>query len=129
MDAIEQLRQQALLRRNAAILQAKREYHAALKEINALNRKLGVKRPGRPRKATGEVSTLKASAVARQILSEGTPMNLVELTLEVQRRGCRPLDDPRLVAKAIRQGLAHFGREFRTDEAGRWSCVELRPGS
>jgi len=43
-----------------------------------------------------------ASRVARAILLEGKPMTLVELTIEVQRRGCRSLDDPRIVAKAIR---------------------------
>jgi len=63
MDGIEQLRRQALLRRNATILQAKREYYAALKEIKALNRKLGVRLPGRPRKVdASDYSGLRPSA-------------------------------------------------------------------
>jgi hypothetical protein len=36
MDGIDLLRQQALLKRNTAIQAARREYHAALKEIRAL---------------------------------------------------------------------------------------------
>jgi hypothetical protein len=124
MDGIELLRQQALLKRNATILAAKREYHATLKEIAALQRKIGVKRPGRPRKIiASDYSGLKATTVAREVLLEGKPMDIVELTLEVQRRGCRSLDEPRAVAHAIRSGLQHYRRQFRKDHAGRWGVV------
>src|SRR5437762_7874024 len=96
MDGIDLLRQQALTRRNAAIQAARREYHAALKEITALARKLSLKPVGRPckRLSAGDPN-LKATTVAREILLEGKPLTIVELTLEVQRRGCRPLDRPR----------------------------------
>jgi hypothetical protein len=124
MDGIDLLRRQALLKRNATILAAKREYHAALKEIRALQRKLDLKRPGRPRRiVASDYSGLKATTVAREILSEGKPMMLVELTLEVQRRGCRSWDDPRAVAHAIRSGLHNYPRQFRKDEKGRWCVV------
>jgi hypothetical protein len=122
MDGIDLLKAQALAKRNAAILAAKRDYASALREIRSLQRKLNLNRPGRPRKATGENALLKATTVAKEILREGKPMSLPELTLEVQRRGCRPLDDPRLVAKAIRQGLAHY-RDVRRDGDGRWGLV------
>jgi hypothetical protein len=121
MDGIELLRQQALLKRNATILAAKREYHVTLKEIAALQRKIGVKRPGRPRKiVASDYSGLKATTVAREVLLEGKPMTIVELTLEVQRRGCRSLDEPRAVAHAIRSGLQYYRRQFRKDHTGRW---------
>ena len=121
MDGIDLLRQQALLKRNATILAAKREYQAALKEIRVLQRKLGLKPMGRPRKiVASDYSGLKATTVAREILLEGKPMTLAELTIEVQRRGCRSLDDPRAVAHAIRSGLQHYRRQFRKDEKGRW---------
>jgi hypothetical protein len=124
MDGIDLLRREALLKRNAAILAAKREYHAALKEIKALQRKVGLKRPGRPRKiVASDYSGLKATTVAREILVEGKPMTIVELTLEVQRRGCRSQDDPRTVGHAIRSGL-RYGRGFRKDREGRWSVVD-----
>jgi hypothetical protein len=124
MDAIDLLRAQALTKRNAAIQAARREYHVALKEINALASKLNLKPQGRPRKKlpAGDPN-LKATAVAREILREGKPMTIVELTIEVQRRGCRALDDPRAVAHAIRMGLAHCRREFRKDASGRWSVA------
>ena len=66
---------------------------------------------------------MKATTVAREVLLEGKAMTLVELTLEVQRRGCRSQDDPRLVAKAIRNGLNHYRREFKRDGNGRWAVL------
>jgi hypothetical protein len=124
MDGIDLLRRQALLKRNAAILAAKREYHATLKEIAALGRKIGVKQRGRPRRiVASDYSGLKATTVAREILLEGKPMTMVELTLEVQRRGCRSLDDPRAVAHAIRSGLQHYRRTFKRDGDGRWTII------
>src|SRR3954465_3006214 len=121
MDGIELLRAQALTKRNTAIPAARRGFRAALKEINALARKLNLKPQGRPRKRlpAGD-PMLKATTVAREVLLEGKPLTIVELTLEVQRRGCRPSDDPRAVAHAIRSGLQHYRREFKRDEAGRW---------
>ena len=123
MDGIDLLKAQALAKRNATILAAKREYHAALKEIAALKRKLGIRPRGRPRKRlpAGDPN-LKATTVAREVLLEGRPMTIVELTLEVQRRGCRSLDDPRAVAHAINSGLNHHRRQLKRKD-GRWSVA------
>jgi hypothetical protein len=124
MDGIDLLKREALLKRNAAILQAKREYVAALKEIKALKRKLGIRMPGRPRKVvSSDYSTLKATTVAKEVLREGKPMTLAELVLEIQRRGCRSADDPRAVAKAIQNGLNHYRRFFKRDGEGRWAAT------
>ncbi|MEX2310566.1 MAG: hypothetical protein WD738_23565 [Pirellulales bacterium] len=123
MDGIDKLKSEALARRNATILAAKREYQTALKEIAALQRALGIKRPGRPRKIiASDYSGLKATTVAVEILMEGKPMTLAELTVEVRRRGCRSLDDPRAVAHAINSGLNHHRRRFKRKD-GRWSVV------
>src|SRR4051812_14720227 len=106
MEGIELLRQQALLRRNAAIRAARREYHTALKEINALARKLRANKSHKVAKVLpSDYSGLKPTTVALEILREGKPMTLAELTIEVQRRGCRSADDPRPVAHAIDNGL------------------------
>ncbi|MFO0790185.1 MAG: hypothetical protein U0805_12100 [Pirellulales bacterium] len=125
MDAIDLLKRDALAKRNAAILAAKREYQSALKEIAALQRKLGLKPPGRPRKRlpAGDPN-LKATTVAREVLLEGKPMTLAELTLEVQPPGCRVGDDPRAVAHAIDSGIRYYAREFRRDERGRWTITD-----
>src|SRR5215204_1906172 len=124
MDGIDLLRQQALDRRNAQIKAAKREYHKALIEISTLARKLRLKQRGRPCKTqASDYNGMKATTVARDILREGKAWSLVELTIEVQRRGCRSADDPRLVAHAVDCGLRYYRREFKRDEAGRWSVV------
>jgi hypothetical protein len=127
MDGIDLLRAQALARRNSAIARAKREYHEALKAIKVLERKLRIKPPGRPCKnQANDLSGLKAATVAIEILREGKAMSIAELTIEVQKRGCRVLDDPRLVAHSIEGGLHYHRRrtgEFERDAAGRWVAV------
>jgi hypothetical protein len=124
MDGFDLLKEQARAKRNAAILKAKREYLAALKEIGALQKRLGLKQRGGPPKiVSAENALLKPTTVAKAILLEGRPMTLVELTLEVRRRGCRSLDDPRTVSKAIQSGLSHYGQQFRRDDKGRWAVA------
>lgn len=124
--AIELLKREALLRRNAAILKAKRDYHHELKVIKQIGRSVGLCMVGRPRKqpVASEDASLRAAAVARQILMEGKRLTLRELTLEVQRRGCRPADDYRAVSHAIDAGLSRYRRHFRRDEKGRWSITD-----
>jgi hypothetical protein len=123
--AIELLKREALLRRNAAILKAKRDYYHELKVIKQIGRNVGLCMPGRPRKVvvTTEDASLKAATVAKQILMEGKRLTLRELTLEVQRRGCRPEDDYRVVAHAVNSGLRNYRRYLKRDEKGRWSVV------
>ena len=124
-EAIELLKREALLRRNAAILKAKRDYHNELKIIKRAGRMVGLCMVGRPRKVEAtEDASLKATTVAKQVLLEGHRMTLRELTLEVQRRGCRSADDYRVVSHAINSGLRNYRRHFKRDEAGRWSATE-----
>jgi hypothetical protein len=120
--AIELLKREALLRRNAAILKAKRDYHHDLRVIKQIGRNAGLCMVGRPRKqpVATEDASLKAVVVARQILMESKPLTLRELTLEVQRRGCRSADNYREVSHAISTGLGHSKRHFRRDGEGRW---------
>src|SRR5262245_42986083 len=115
--AIELLKREALLRRNAAILKAKRDYFHELKVIQQIGRGAGLCMIGRPRKAAPvtEDASLKVSVVARQILMEGKPMTLRELTLEVQRRGCRSADEYRVVSHRVNSGLSRYRRFFRRD--------------
>jgi hypothetical protein len=124
MDGIELLLQQALTKRDTAILEAKREYQYALRQIRQLKAKLRLRAPSTLRRiAPGEHPSLKATTVARAILLEGRPMTMVELVLEVQRRGCRSGDHPRAVAHAIRAGLRYYSREIRRDDNGRWAMT------
>ena len=122
--AIELLKHEALLRRNAAILKAKRDYHHELKVIRQIGRSVGLCVPGRPRKVVPtENPMLRAAVVARQILMEGKRLTLRELTLEVQRRGCRSADSYRVVSHAIDAGLSRYRRHFKRDDKGRWGIA------
>src|SRR4051812_26042530 len=128
-DAIELLKREALLRRNTAILKAKRDYHHELKVIKQIGRGVGLCMPGRPRTVppATEDASLKVAAVAKQILLEGHRMTLRELTLEVQRRGCRSADDYRAVSHAINSGLSNYRRHLKRDDKGRWAvCPSSR---
>lgn len=95
--------------------------HAWTMAIKDLARKLDVNQRDRPSKCA-DYSGLRAATVAREILSEGKPLTIAELTVEVQRRGCRPLDDPRVVAHTIRALLYRPG-QFRKDGQGQWSVA------
>src|SRR4051812_17082292 len=125
MDGIDLLRQQARIRRNAAIQAAKQDYHAALMEIAALARKLNLKQRGRPCKiGASDYTGLKAATVAMEILREGKSWSLVELTIETQRRGCRSHDDPRAVSHAVYGALIYYRKQLKRDENGRWSLSD-----
>src|SRR3954447_15777603 len=117
-EAIELLKREALLRRNSAILKAKRDYYHDLKVIKQIGRGVGLCMPGRPRKVivAAEDASLKPTTVAKQILLEGHRMTLRELTLEVQRRGCRSADDYRVLSHAIASGLRNYRRYLKRDD-------------
>jgi hypothetical protein len=124
MNGFELLKRDALLRRNAKILAAKREYYNELKAIKQLGYKLGLCVPGRPRKiVVTEDASLQATVVAKQILMEGKRLTMKELTAEVQRRGCRTADDPKVVYHAVYNGISRYRRHFKRDAEGRWIAV------
>jgi hypothetical protein len=126
-DTIELLKRQALEWRNVAISAAKREYYSAMKAIRDLERKVRDEQRGRRMESAydqplGPVhNTLGRKtmiAAVAEVLGEGKPMSLPELTIELQRRGVKSRDDPRIVAKSVRISLRN--KRFRKDEKGRW---------
>lgn len=68
-------------------------------------------------------SDLTAIQAAERVLLDGIPLRLTELTLEVQRRGCRPGDDPRKLAHSIENSMLYHGLRFKRDKAGRWTVA------
>jgi len=128
MNAYQLLYAKAREKHTAAIDKANEEYHRGLVEIDRLLASMGVSRPPRPRYtaphsavADGDslagMTTYKA---AEHVLRENQPLTMVELTIEVQRRGCRTDDDPRKVAHCIRGSFFYHRGEFRRDGEGRW---------
>jgi len=60
-------------------------------------------------KSPKEATAIQA---AEAVLAEGKPLTLIELTIEVMKRGCRATDDPKVVANAIRGSLSYHKRRF-----------------
>lgn len=105
------------------------EYRRDLIAITKLTNKL----VGRTRKRPHSNRAIRASgktpfselyiSEAVSVVLRDSAMTLTELTLEVQRRGCRKDDDPRRVAHAIRAAMLYHRQRFKRDKAGRWSTV------
>jgi len=133
MDAYKSLRRQAQEKRDYAIRAARAEYAQALREIARLARIMRVANhrlpPVQDRKvrysdSDGKPFSGKTLVVAVEtVLRDSGPLRLTELTLEVQRRGCRAGDDPRRVAHAIRSAFTYHRARFRRDKAGRWAVA------
>ncbi len=131
MDAIELLRREALAQRKKAVRQAHQDYLMAIREIRTLDRKLrstdAHRRSERFRRFHPIVGTVLHSMTciqaAETVLKEQGSLTLVELTLEVMRRGCRSDDDPKAVAHAIRSSLRYHSERFSRDEEGRWGVL------
>lgn len=125
MDPLELLRVEAAQKRRRAIAKAREEYRRTIREINALGRKIkGRKRYSRGRTGDGSnYAILTTIRAAELVLRDCGPMRLVELTLEVQRRGCRAGDDPASVQRAIRASLGYNRGKFVRD-GDQWRVVE-----
>ena len=136
MKALEQLRREALVRRNASILLAREQYRETLECVKLLERKAKAIETRKPRKRKyrgfashgGDFSKMTTRQAAELVLRDSGPLRLVELTVNVMQLGCRTDENPRTVANSIRCSLLYHakqGRFFR-DEVGRWSvCNSL----
>jgi hypothetical protein len=133
MDAIALLKTQARAKRDKTIVDARREYRIAVQEIRALERRLRLGRRHQRRQAVYDSQIAKGDdschglstiAAAELILREGKALTLIELTIEVQRRGCRSRDDSRAVHNALRGSFSYHRNRFRRDRNGRWSIVD-----
>ena len=126
MDNLQRLIFQARQKRDKAIAVARRDYAATMKDVRSIARRLGVRRIKMPSFAVqenGSLAGLTTVYAAEIVLRERQPLTLPELTLEVQRRGCRSDDDSRVVLNAIRNGIRHHPDRFSHDRRGRWSVV------
>ncbi len=126
------LLQQARTKRDKAIQAAKRQYRIESQELRGMKRRLKLVGRGRPRQlaydrqiAGGNNSCLgmTVTAAVHLILSEGKPLTLVELTIEVQRRGVRVHDDSRFVAKTVHGALCNYRERYKRDDKGRWAVA------
>ncbi|QEG34860.1 HTH domain-containing protein [Bythopirellula goksoeyrii] len=126
MGDLKQLIKAARSRRNATIQQAREHYAQTVRALQKAARKTSTrrKRHYRPNPDQGgDFSKLNTREAAESVLRELGPLTLVEITVEVMRRGCRSGENPRVVANAIFCALRYHeerGR-FSRDGEGRWS--------
>lgn len=73
--------------------------------------------PGTP---YGAMTTIQAVVA---VLSEGTPLDSVALTVAIQERGHRASDDPRLILKAVRSAVSKHRRHFIRHETGKYEIL------
>jgi hypothetical protein len=133
MDAYSQLRQQARAKRDADIRAARNEYEQVLRDLARISRTIAgknalatpaVDRRLRRRKERGApFGSLSLTEAAERVLLEVRPLRLTELTIEVQKRGCRADDSPHKVARALRSAFSYHCRRFIRDPSGRWSVA------
>lgn len=130
MNPIQQLRQDAIQKRDKAIAAARQEYSAAIRQIKLTERLLRDKPNGRPKhrypavKAKNQ-SLAKHTAIgaAEAVLRELGPLTLVEIVLEMRLRGCRTEDDPRAIMRSVQTSFRYHADRFVRDAKGRWSVM------
>jgi hypothetical protein len=128
MNVYGELREHARLKWKRAKIAAREEYKRDLLEINKLAKAL----VGHPRKRPHSTRAIRASGIVQfselyiseavAVVLRDSAMTLTELTLEIQRRGCRENDDPRKVAHAIRAVMLYHRAKYKRDKSGRWSA-------
>ncbi len=129
MDALDQLRAAARDRRDEAMQHAQDQYQQTIRTLKSVERRLRKPRRRKPRyngvNKGEDFSKLTTKRAAELVLCELGPLSLGELVIEVQRRGCRPHDEPRIVGHAINSSLSYHKGRFSRDGEGRWAVVEL----
>ncbi len=131
MTTLKQLLLAARQRRNAAISQARRHYDETVHALKQASREKRVIVRFKPRKRKyrassnhgGDYSKMTTRQAAELVLMDCGPMTLVELTIEVQGRGCRTGDSSRDVSQAIRSSLFYHEGRFSRDGEGRWAAT------
>lgn len=129
MSPITELVKVARKKRNAAIQAARDEYDETIREISKLARKMGQRYPKAPyrksKEKSGDFANYKVSEAVEVVLRESAkPMAALEVTLDIQRRGCRPHEDPRYLVRSVRGVLNyHTGKKFSQCGDGRWEIL------
>lgn len=124
MDAFEQLKAEALAKRDRTIATAKAECSETLRVLRSIRGKLRQAKPTRsmvPLVKSGDLSDASAVVAAEAVLHERGPLTLIEIVAEILARGCRPGDKPRKLAENLRSGFKYHAERFTRNEGDLWS--------
>ena len=131
MDAYATLRCHARERRDRDIREARERYAETIEQIYKLQARNGQRgldsayynRGIRFFSTEVPITKLTLLAAGERILSEGKPLRLVELIIELQQRGVRQDADPRRLAKSLRSAFNYHRHRFICDRFYRWSVI------
>jgi hypothetical protein len=126
MDPLKLLRDKARQNRDKAIYNARADYRETMRQLSTLCRQLAAGEYTRLGNPTPTDFSLKGMPVVRAaaiILLDKQPLTLAEIVVEMQKRGCRSLDDPVRVNKTLRSSFRYHRGKFVKDAGGRWSVV------
>ena len=132
MDVYKTLRREARAKRDNAINAARERYGDTIVQIDTLQAMMGHRvvkgaplsdRQVRHADDDAPFSALTLLEAAERVLLEGRPLRMTELTIELQRRGCRAGDNPRKLAIAIRSAFYYHKGRFVRGRDGRWGVA------
>jgi hypothetical protein len=131
MSAYNDLRRHARERRDRDIQAARERYADTIDQIYMLQARNGQRgfelayynRGVRYFSADVPITKLTLIAAAERVLSESKSLRLVELVVELQRRGVRESADPRRLAISLRSAFGYHRHRFICDRFHRWTLV------
>jgi hypothetical protein len=132
MDPFAQLRAKARQKRDAAIQAARAEYNRTVRDIKLVCRAVDVRITQRTRpvalrklhRSDGKpFHKLSIVGAAERVLSEGKPLTMTELVVELKARGYPVGDSPRRITRALREAFRYHNTRFKRGPNGRWGLA------
>jgi hypothetical protein len=131
MNPYDALRRHARERRDRDVQQARERYADTIDQIYLLQARNGQRgfdaayynRVIRFYSAEVPIAKMTLIAAAERILSEGKPLRMPELVIELQQRGVRPDTDPRKITVSLRSAFNYHRHRFICDRFHRWTLI------